>query len=201
MAIAVTDFSINTNTWVDVSSPLVFSATVSDSLYSVTSSGTYFELNSVVIPTTISGSNPYTIISEPATISGNVDLYLYIHNDNGDTEVKYYAFMYGYHIEYEDAMADWGPGKEVLIRATATNSVVCPHTDNYCTYFLTEGYKTVDLASSIIPQGWGNIISSIKGQKAELLYGGTYTITIKGIKDYSGNEMNDIVFTFTVENE
>lgn len=201
MAITITDFSVDTNTWVDVSSPIVFSAEVTDSLYSVTSSGTYFELNSMVLPTTISGSNPYVIASDPVTISGNVDLYLYIRNSNNDTEVKYYGFMFGYHVEYEDLMADWGPNKEVLIRASARNSVVCPNTDNYCTYFLTEDYKTIDLASSIIPQGWGNLVSDITGQKAELEYGRTYTITIKGIKDYSGNEMDDIIFTFTVENE
>ncbi len=199
MTIEVIDFSIKSNTWVDVSEPLIFMAKVNDTSQTLTSYGTYFELNNRKLNATISGIYPYIVTSDPVTISGNVDLYLHLTNA-AYTDVKYYAFNFGYHAEYKDLMSDWGLNKEIIIKASVTNSAICPNTTKYCSYFVTEDYKKADLRSVITPRGWGDLYSNIKGQKAELLSGGNYTIKISGIKDFAGNLAEDIVFNFTVEN-
>jgi hypothetical protein len=203
MSITIEDLAISLNDWVYVEAPIIFSSTVHDTTVSgVNPLNTYYIFNDAILPTSVSGlgANYYIIETGPLNISGAVDLTLHISNYDDEILEEAYSFLFGYHILYRDPTKDWGAGNEILVSAAASNTAICPHSERITTYFTTKEYDHYDLTSSIIPIGWANLGAEIRPQTMQYLYGHTYTITVSGIKDYSGNQLPAFSWDFTISN-
>lgn len=200
MAIIIEDFAISLNDWIVIESPVIFSAIIHDTTISgINPSSTHYVFNDTVVPTVVSGlgAGYYTVATTPLSISGSVDLTLHVANYFNEIVDKEYSFLFGYHILYSDPNKDWGAGNEILISAFATNTAVCPNSERMTTYFTTKEYEYYDLTSNITPIGWADLGADIKPQTMQYFYGHTYTITVSGIKDHSGNQLPMFSWYFT----
>lgn len=203
MTINIEDFSISLEDWVTVEEPVIFSSVVTDtSVSGISPDATYYIVNSLQIPTSVSGLGgiDYIITSAPVIISGGVDLLLHLENYHGEVVEKNYSFLFGYSVTYTNVV-DWGPGKEIVISAYANNTAICPNSERYTTYFTTKEYEHVDIMSYIVPTGWANLSATIEPQTMQFLYGRTYTITVSGVLDFSKNELPPFSWSFTIEDE
>ena len=200
MAILIDSFSIGVGEWTALADLTSFSVDVVDLDCLISVSGTYFEIGAAPVPTTFSViSNGYRATCAVPVISGSLTLTLHAENTcSGIAEQNFYL-LFGYNLKY-DKIEDWGPITDVEIWAKASNSVFCPNTETTAFYFQTKDLESRDLGASIFPSGWADLGAQIVPQSKYLFYGRTYTVTVSGIKDYSGNIMESIVFSFTIEN-
>ena len=202
MSIKIDNMFLTLGDYVFSDSPVKFNVDVVDDVYNITTSGTYFVYNGSKIPTY------YTTITSGYNIyfytvpSGNIYLDVHASNDNGDTLTKSYEFRYGYHVSWDEVVY-WGPEKQVHISIVLNNNAIAPNTTYFSTLYVTHPYHKSDLYSefSIEGSGYADFGIYIKPQSKALFYGKTYTITISGVKDYSGNVMKPFVYKFTTENE
>ena len=202
MTISIEDFSVSLDDWVVVEDPIVFVTSITDtSVSGINPAATYYIVNGSQVATTTSGvdSTHYYISSAPIVVSGSMDLSLHIANYAGEILDKSYSFLFGYNVSFTSNV-DWGANREIVVSAYASNTAICPHTERYTTYFLTREYDYVNLMSYIEPSGWADLVSTITPQTMQFIYGRTYTITVSGIKDYSGNELPAFSWNFTIEN-
>jgi len=200
MAILIDNFSIGVSEWLPLTDLVSFSVNVVDLDCPISTSGTYFEIDYLPVVTTFSGiPNGYRATCAAPTISGSLTVTLHAENTcSGIVEQSFYL-LFGYNLKY-DEVEDWGPITDVEIWAKASNSVFCPNTETTAFYFQTKDLESRDLGASIFPSGWADLGAQIVPQSKYLFYGRTYTVTVSGIKDYSGNTMESIVFSFTIEN-
>ena len=75
------------------------------------------------------------------------------------------------------------------------------NTAYFSTFFRTKAYELSDLEVAITAEGSGynDLLCDIKPQSKYFLKGKSYTVTISGIKDFSGNELPVKVFSFNIE--
>jgi hypothetical protein len=201
MTMVIDNFSIGVEQWVSVASPIYFSVDVTDAVYGISTSGTYFIHDGQVVSTTHSGiTNGYICYYSPISLvsSGVIDLTIHAENLNSETLEQAYHLLYGYHCEFEE-LVDWGPKKEVIITVEAANTVICPNAEGEAFYFETADLASYDLGATIRPIGSVDLPAVIYPQNTFFFYGRTYTITVSGIRDFSGNELAPYVFTFTIE--
>ncbi len=204
MTINISDFSIGLGKWEIIPDLISFALVATENRYELTSSGTYFSLNGKMLDTTVSSTNSgiYKISSEDVTISGNVYLVVHITNSNDEVLEEDYSLLYGYRLEYiTPEKIDWGLNSELVIKTLASNSTICANTESYCTNFITRDYTHTNLQSTITARKVGNLPSYIAGFKPELSYGKRYKVIVEGVKDFSGNVMKDIEFSFIVESK
>lgn len=201
MTINIEDFSVSLDDWVTVEDPIVFySEVTAPAVSGIDPTATYYSVNGIQIPTTVTGTGiNYTISSDPVIVSGSIDLLLHVENYVSEVVEKDYSFLFGYSVTSSEVV-DWGANREIVISAYASNTAICPNAERYTTYFTTREYDTVDIKSYILPAGWANISSTIEPQTMQFLYGNTYTITVSGIKDYSNNILPEFSWEFTIEN-
>lgn len=197
----IDNFFIGLYDYVECSSGVVFGVDVTDTNFSVTLSGTYFTYNGVDITptyTTISGGYRLEYFTVP---SGNITLDVHATNDNYEIALKTYEMYYGYQCTYNEVV-NYEPGVQVPVTIEASNNVVAPNTSTLSTFFDTRGYAPSYLGAFITADGSGYIglESDIAAQSKYLLSGKTYSVTVEGVKDFSGNIMPPTTFTFTVEN-
>ncbi len=199
-AILIENFSIELEEWLALSGVTNFCVDVIDQAdCPVSTSGTYFMINEVPVATTYSGiTGGYTFCCNIPTVSGGLIVTMHAENECGEVKEQDYNFLFGYRAEFTEG-TDWGPGQDITIWSTAKNAVICPNTETYATFFETKELESKDLSAYILPTGAANLGAEIYPQTKSFLYGYTYKITVSGIKDYSGNEMEPIVFSFTIE--
>ncbi len=196
----INNFSIGLNEWYYLDDITYFSVDVTDDICSVSTSGTYFMLNEVPTLTTYSGiTDGYRFYCSNPVISGGLIVTIHAENDCSGVEEIDYNLLFGYRAEFTDYI-DWGPNKEIVVWSRASNTVECPNTESFATFFETKELESRDLSAFIYPTGYGNLGAEIYPQSKYFLPGYTYTITVSGIKDFSGNQMQPIVFSFTIAN-
>lgn len=197
MTIVIDNFSIGVEQWVSIANLSYFSVDVTDTTYGISTSGTYFIHDGQVVSTTNSGNtfyySPIGVVS-----SGIIDLTIHAENLNSDILEQTYHLLYGYHCEF-DELVDWGPKKEVIITIEAANTVICPNVEGEAFYFETADLYAHDLGASITAISSVDLPAVLYPQNTFFFYGRTYTITVSGIRDFSGNELAPYVFTFTIE--
>lgn len=199
MAILIDNFSIGLKEWTKVSEIVDYSVDVVDLEYDVNVSGTYFLINETPVITMFSGiDSGYRATCSASMINGPQTITIHAENTFSGIEEIDYNFLFGYHVEFIDYI-DWGPNKEIAIYTEATNMVTCPNKETYATYFRTRDLHGKDLGASIFPTGWSDLPASIIPQSKYFFYGNTYSITVSGVKDFSGNELEPFTFTFTIE--
>ena len=200
MTIQIDNFSVELEEWVISSNLTSFSVDVIDAAHNVSTSGTYFMINEVPVATTHSGiADGYIFSCVTPTISGGTIVTIHAENDNSEIVEEDYNLLFGYRAEFTGNI-DWGPGQDIIVWSTATNTVDCPNTETFATFFETRELEYRDLSAYVYPIGKADLRAEIYPQTKAFLPGYTYTITVSGVKDYAGNQMETIVFSFTIEN-
>jgi hypothetical protein len=201
MTLLIDNFSMDIGDWTPTADFTQFYADVTDDIYTVVSGGTYFLREGVQVTTTYSGiTNGYRIFYDPdsLTASGVITITVRGENNNSDVEIENYYLLYGYNLKFEDVV-DWGINQEVVVWAQATNEVQCPNTEATAFHFITKDYEYRDLSATIAATESVDLGATIYPQSTTIFYSKTYTITVSGIRDYSGNIMDPYEFTFTIE--
>jgi hypothetical protein len=200
MGLYITNFSIPENSTVYCTSLLDFSVDVLDDVNIVTLSGTYLSINN---ETTVYVTTPITNgyrLNCSTTPSGTIWLEVFGSNNLDETINTLYILQFGYEIEWEKVVV-WPNNKEVPVSVSANNNVYNSNTMYYSTFFKTSDYKEYNLEACISVEGSGqlNLAASIFPQSKYFMYGNSYSITISGIKDFSGNTLPVKTYNFTLE--
>jgi hypothetical protein len=201
MTILIDNFSIAVDDWMLVSDLNYFSVDVVDSTYGISSAHSYFLRDGVQVVTTFSGiTGGYRMFYTPISVvsSGTFTITAHVQNNNSDIAEQTFDLLYGYNTLF-DEVVDWGANKQVDVLIRAKNEVICPNEVGEGFYFITAELSSVNLGASIRAVESINLGAVIYPQSTTFFYGKTYTITISGVKDYSGNIMDPYTFTFTIE--
>jgi len=129
---------------------------------------------------------------------GVITYSLHAENSIGEVEEKDFYLLYGYDLQLDEVI-DWGPHKRVIVRVEASNLVFCPNMESIAYDFITVDLKSFNLNCTIYPVGFVDLPVSIFPQSAAFFYGKTYTVKLQNVKDFAGNIMEDIEYTFTIE--
>jgi len=123
-----------------------------------------------------------------------------LHSENsiGEIEEKDFYLLYGYDLKMAEVV-DWGPNSKVVVRAEARNLVFCSNLEAQAFDFTTVDLASFNLNCIIIPVGYVDLGATIYPQSTTFFYGKTYTIKLKNVKDFAGNIMPDLEYTFTIE--
>lgn len=183
------------------------SVDVEDDVYGITTSGTYFLLNDVIVPITFSGiADGYRMYYALDDIfydnDGPIVFTAHAENNNGDMlEIDYYL-TFGYIVEYKNSDPWYDLNKKVIVRMTAENYATCNKESTYAYWFETQDYKRNDLMASInvIRQADKDLTASIYPQSLAYFYGRTFDIKLTA-KDFNGNEMIPLEYSFTIEDK
>jgi len=200
MGLYITNFSIPKDNVVYCTPLLTFSVDILDDTNLVTLSGTYLSINSKpAVYTTTSIINGYRL-SCSVTPSGTILLDVFGSNNINEFTNSLFILQYGYEVEYNKVMY-WPNYTEVPIVVSANNNVYNSNTMYYSTFFKTSDYKEYNLEACISVEGSGqlNLAASIFPQSKYFMYGNSYSITISGIKDFSGNSLPAKTYNFTLE--
>jgi len=201
MTILIDNFSIGVEEWLPITDLVSFIVDVIDHEHNITTSGTYFLHGGQIVLTSHSGiSDGYRCYYYPPTISGGINLTIHAENDVSEIKEENYYLLYGYNCKFNE-LIDWGPKREVVITADAKNLAFCPNTESEAFYFETADLHSYDLGATIKAVESVDLNAIIYPQNTFFFYGRTYTIKISGIRDFTGNEMSDFNFSFTIENE
>lgn len=201
MGLYITNFSIPEDSTVYCTSLLDFSVDVLDDTNIVTLSGTYLSINNENTFCTYSSIlNGYRL--QCSTVpSGTIWLEVFGSNNLDETINTLYILQFGYEIEW-DRVVVWPNNKEIPVSVSANNNVFNSNTMYYSTFFKTSNYKESNLEAWVSVEGSGqlNLNASIFPQSKYFMYGNSYSITISGIKDFSGNILPAKTYNFTLEN-
>lgn len=180
---------------------------ITDDVYNVVTSGTYFIIDGVVI----SGTNFYPIIDgyrmcydSPTEFEEFIDtteITVHGENDNGDSlEVDFYVTS-GYIVEFKHRVNPYDYNKQVVVRGTAENNGSCPTIGTDAYWFTTVPRLSRDLGAIItgIPYSESNLSASITPTTETIFfYGKTFRIEVRA-KDFAGNVMTPYIFEFKIE--
>ena len=200
MTIVISNFSLGVEEWT-AASGINFSVDVTDSTHGISTSGTYFIHDGNIVPTTFSGIvDGYTCYYMPSDIysDGTIDLTIHAENTASGVEEQTFHLLYGYNLKFED-LIDWGPSKEVITVVKAKNLAFCPNLEGEALYFRTADLPSVDLGATIQAVESVDLGAVIYPQSTAFFYGRTYIVTISGVRDYHGNEMDPYTIQFTIE--
>lgn len=201
MSILIDNFSLGVEEWVSTASLSYFSVDVVDHTHTISTSGTYFIHDGDIVSTTNSGiTDGYRFFYSPSSMvsSGTITLTIHAENDNSETVEESYHLLYGYRAVFEE-LVDWGAHQEVVTTIDVTNQVFCPNTVTDAFYFETRDLESYDLPATIEAIGSVDLGATLYPQNKFFFYGRTYTITVSGVKDFSGNEMPPYTLVFTIE--
>jgi len=194
--------------FLDVEEYTTASATVwvdiTDILYDVSTSGTYFIIDGVPeYGVTFSGiNNGYRMFYNPTNDFYSVGGITYtVHAENviGDYREESFGLLYGYDVLYSEPLLDWGPLNQVVVWMKAWNLVFCPMFGTDAFYFITRDFESVMLGASITAVSSADLNATLYPVNDFFFYGRTYKLTVSGVKDFSGNEMEPFIYEFTIE--
>ncbi len=201
MTILIDNFSIEVADWILVSDLASFSVDAVDLTYGISISGSYFLHDSQQVTTTFSGiTDGYKMFYSPASVvsSGTITLTAHVENTSSGVEEQDFYLLYGYNALFEDVIY-WGPNRQIDILVQATNEVLCPNTESEAFWFKTADLPARDLGATIRAIEFVDLGAVIYPQSTVFFYGKTFTVTVSGVKDFSGNIMDPYIFTFTIE--
>ena len=203
MTILIDNFSIDAEEWLPVVDLVSFYVDVVDHDNNITTSGTYFLHDGQIVSTSHSGIvDGYRCYYNPTDVysSGTITITIHAENDVVETKEENYYLLYGYNVEFNE-LVDWGHKSTVVVVADAKNLAFCPNTESEAFYFETADLTSYDLGATIKAVESVDLNATIYPQNTFFFYGRSYTITISGIKDFYGNEMQEFSFDFTIKNE
>jgi len=201
MTILIDNFSIGLDEWVLVADLVSFSVDAVDNTFGVTTTGTYFLRDGQQVTTTFSGiTDGYRMFYSPTSVvsSGTITLTAHVTNTVSGTAEQDFYLLYGYNLLF-DEQVNWGPLRVVDVLVQGTNTVLCPNTEGEGFIFTTADLPSVDLGATIQPVEFVDLGATIYPQSTAFFYGKTFTVTVSGVKDFSGNVMDPYILNFTIE--
>lgn len=200
MSIEIDNFSMGLGDIAYCTSLVDFSVRVTDDLYNITTSGTYFTANGILVSGTLNTISGGYILSYLTIPESNMFLTAHASNSNNEVYEKNYELSYGYEASWHK-VTYWGPDKEVPVAVSATNTSLASNTSYFSTFFKTRKYINTDLGAEIFAYGFGtkDILTYIEPRSKHFMHGKTYSITVSGIRDFSGNILTDFTYSFTIE--
>jgi len=181
---------------------------VTDDIYNVVTSGTYFIIDETVTSGTFTPiTDGYRMCYDPvdnfASILGSTTLTVHAQNDNGDILERDFYVTSGYSVEYYNEIQDYGFDSTVVVRMTAENFASCPLTNTDAYWFTTVQKLTDNLTATIVGMPWGELdlgASIVPQTDTIYFYGKVFTVEIRA-KDFAGNEMPPYTFEFQIEDK
>jgi len=201
MTILIDNFSIGIGEWTLVSDLVSFSVDATDATFGITTTGTYFLRDGQQVTTTFSGiTDGYKMFYSPASVvsSGTITLTAHVTNTISGTAEQDFSLLYGFNLLF-DGLVNWGPLRVVDTLVQGTNTVLCPNTEGEGFIFTTADLLSVDLGATITPIEFVDLSATIYPQSTSFFYAKTFTVTVSGVKDFSGNQMEPYILTFTIE--
>ncbi len=205
----ISNFSLAEDEYVSTSATVCVDVT--DDVYNVVTSGTYFIIDDTVVSgiyTTYTGiTDGYRMCYDPddnfASFLGSTTLTVHAENDNGDALERDYYLTSGYIAEYDNRIQDYGYDNQVVVRMTAENFASCPLFATTAYWFTTEQKIPKDLGASIvgIPRSTKDLSASITPDTGlAYLYGKTFRVEVNA-RDFAGNRMTPYIFEFRIEDK
>lgn len=200
MSLYITNFSIPEGETQYFTSLVDFSVDITDDLYDVTTSGTYVLVNSNIPDYSLTSIFGGYRLSSSVVPSGITDIQVFAQNTNNDFLNDTFVIQNGFEIVWEE-VSYWGPDKEVPISVIVNNTVEAPGTNYFSTFFKTTHYRELNLEATIAANGSGynELGCYIKPQNKYFMYGKNFTVTVSGVKDFSGNITPPKTYSFKIE--
>jgi len=174
-----------------------------DYLYPIDTNNTFFYVEGVLasgiyfedIP---NGKRMYYNPLDDFYSDGVLNYSIHAENSIGEVEEKDFYFLYGYDLQLNE-VANWGPNDQILVRAEANNLAFCPSLAGAAFDFTTVDLASFNLGCTITPVDFVDLGFKISPQSTVFFYGKTYTVKLQNVKDFAGNIMPDLEYTFTIE--
>jgi len=196
-------FFIEPDEFVEASS--IGSIDIVDYIYDIEEESIYIQkdgttLSGITIEDIPNGKRVFFDPEDDYYSDGEIVLRVYAESSIGEVLDQEFYLLYGYNLELNEVVG-WNPNSRVYIRSTASNKAFCKNYEGIAYYFDTVDYDSFDLGASISAAFNLNsdIGFSIYPQSTAFFYGKTYTVTVSGVKDHSGNVMAPFVYSFTIE--
>jgi hypothetical protein len=196
-------FFIEPDEFIEASS--IGSIDLIDYLYGINESSIYIQkdgttLSGISIEDIPNGKRVFFDPDDDYYSDGEIVLRVYAESLIGEVLDQEFYLLYGYNLELNEVVG-WKPNSRVYIRSTASNKAFCKNYEGIAYYFDTVDYDSFDLGASISAAFnlSSDINFSIYPQSTAFFYGKTYTVTVSGVKDHSGNVMAPFVYSFTIE--
>lgn len=183
-----------------------------DDTCSVSTSGTYFEVDGQVVQSTFSGiANGYRMFYDPIDnfefLNGPTVFTVHAENTCGSYLEKELYLTFGYIVRYynfSDYGIDYGFNNKVAVRITAENMVSCPHIDSVSYTFDSAQLNNREIGASIFCVKHGddatNISASIYPLSTAYFYDKEIEVVVNA-KDFAGNEMPSFVLRYKIESQ
>ncbi len=174
-----------------------------DGLFTVNTDNCYFTIDGSPVVCTFSPiSGGYRMYYDPVDdfeANGTITVVAHAENIVGDALETTYYLLYGYNVSYTSREL-WDPAEQIFVRMAANNLANCVNIEGSSFYFETVDLPSYDLQVSITPVDHVGLSAEIYPQSTAFFYNGTYTVRVTGVKDLNGNIMEDLVFSFKIEN-
>jgi len=206
LSLKISNFSLAEEEYTTASGAICVDVT--DDIYNVVTSGTYFIINETVTsgvftPITDGYRMCYNPVDNFASMLGSTTFTVHAQNDNGDVLEKDYYLVSGYMVDYDNREQNYGFNNQVVVRMSAENFASCPTTMTEAYWFTTEQRLPKDLSANIVGIPWSetNLGANISPQTETMyFYGKIIKVEIRA-KDLVGNEMAPYIFEFKIEDE
>lgn len=202
-SIFIGEFFIDSGEFTEADS--VGSVDIIDYLYNINEESIYIQkdgttLSGITIENIPNGKKVYFNPDDDFYSDGEITLRIYAESSIGEVLDQEIYLLYGYNLDLNEVVT-WSPNTRVYIRGTAENKVFCKNYEGLSYYFDTVDFDSFDLSASISASLnlSSDINFSIYPQSTAFFYGKTYTVTVSGVKDHSGNVMEPFVYNFTIE--
>lgn len=209
----VLDFFLDSDQYTESSS--VAWADIVDYHYKIDKDSTYFVIDGTVVSgtfTTLSGVTAsgvaYRMSYDPAddfgSFSGPTGFTVHVENELGGTAERTYRLVFGYKVDFDNdshKYLDYGFYNKVVVRSSAENLATCTKESAYAYWFETRTRPFNELSCSIVGMNnVGNLSANIVPLTTAYYYGRECRLVVRA-KDFSGNEMEDFVLEFKIEED
>jgi len=208
LSLKISNFSLAVGEYVN--STATICVDVTDDVYNVVTSGTYFIIDSTVTSGTFTPiTNGYRMCYDPvddfASILGSTTFTVHAQNDHGDTLERDFYLTSGYIVEYDNIDQNYDYESQVVVRMTAENFASCPITGVHAYWFTTapQPFSRVDLGATITatPHDQSELAAQLMPDTGLIyFYGKTFRVEVQA-KDSAGNEMTPYIFEFRIEDK
>ena len=187
---------------------------VIDESCSISVSGTYFMVDGVRAPVTLSGIlDGYRMYYDPeddfSSLEGPTTFTAHAENECGQTLEQDYYLTFGYIAEYENHPSSWqginyGYDNKVAVRVIAENWASCPQTSSLAWDFDSRPEFNRNLGASIVGQfhdeDASDLSAEIKPYSLAYFYGKEFEVVLTA-KDFAGNEMEPFILKYRIEDK
>ena len=186
-----------------------FCVDVTDDIYNVVTSGTYFIIDGTIVsgtsflPITDGYKMCYDPVDDFASFLGPTNITVHAENDNSEAIEETIYVTAGYIVEFKHRTDPYDYDKQVVVRAVAENLASCPVVGADAYWFTTVPKMSKDLGASITAVPWSvsDLSASITPTTDTIFfYGKVFRIEVRA-KDFAGNIMAPYIFEFKIEDK